>query len=270
MSADLCAPWATVDDLCAPCDGYTFDADLMAGALRTASRILWNLTGRQWPGVCTTVARPCAHDRVPASYRLPGGTWPWWNHAHLAAPGTCSGSCGLSEVVLPGYPVASVEQVLIDGEVLASARYRLDERRRLVYLPESASAERQGWPCCQQLDLADTEPDTWSVTYSYGQAPPTGGVEAAASLACQLALACRPELASTGCRLPKRVTSVARQGTTVTVLDSLELWNEGRTGLPEVDLWLASEQIGPGRRGAAVIVPDRARRARLLGAPPGS
>lgn len=260
---DLCAPWATEADLCPPCDEFDFDNALIEAALLTASRILWNLTGRQWTGECSTTVRPCAREQVPASYRLPGGTWPWWNTAVHASSGRCSCGC-ISEVALPGYPVQTVDEVKIDGVPVAEARYRLDERRLLVYLPESPSTERQAWPCCQDLTLADTEVDTWSVAYTYGVAPPSGGREAAASLACQLALACDPERAS-GCRLPKRVTTIARQGVTMTVLDSLELWKEGRTGLPEVDLWLASELLGPQRRRGVVVVPDRARTVRTPG-----
>lgn len=109
--------------------------------------------------------------------------------------------------------------------------------------------------CCQRLELPDTEVDTWSVEYVYGQGPPPGGIAAAASLGCQLSLARQPETVGQ-CRLPKRVTSVVRQGVSMTLLDPLTLFSEGRTGLEDVDLWLASVMVGNSRRPATVWRPD--------------
>ena len=136
---------------------------------------------------------------------------------------------------------------------------RRNDYRRLVYLPESDSATVQGWPCCQRLDLADSEDETWAVSYSYGVDPPIGGIRAAAALGCQLALAFEPETIGT-CRLPQRVTSLSRQGVTMAVLDPLELFADGKTGLAEVDLWVASVMLGAARRRAVVRVPGQPRR----------
>ena len=123
-------------------------------------------------------------------------------------------------------------------------------------MPESDSAERQGWPCCTRLDLADTEEDTWSITYTYGQNPPIGGIRAAAVLACELTLAFQPETVNQ-CRLPKRVTSITRQGVSMAILDPLTLFADGLTGLSEVDLWVSSVAVGAKRRRASVIVPGQ-------------
>jgi len=230
-----CAPWADVGDLCAPCDDYVIDAGLLADGLQMASDILFDLTGRRWPGECTDLIRPCCS---------------------CGSPQDCG--CGsLSMIELPGHPVVDVVEVKIDGVVVDPARYRVDDHRWLVYLPESDSAERQSWPSCQRLDRADTEEDTFSVEYLYGQAPPIGGIWSAATLACQLVLSCDPAMASQ-CRLPKRVTTITRQGVTLAVIDPLTLFPEGMTGLPEVDLWIASTRFGSGRRGATVFVPSRA------------
>lgn len=240
-----CAPWADVGDVCAPCNAYDFDEALLGDALQVASDVLFNLTGRQWPGECDEVVRPCGYRRGDSCGCLSSST------------------CGcrrLSQLQLPGRPVAAVTEVKIDGVVLDTARYRVDDHRWLVYLPESDQAERRGWPCCQRLDLADTEVDTWSVTYTYGQAPPLGGLRAAAALGCQLALAYCPDAAgaSTQCRLPKRVTSIVRQGISMAVLDPLTLFADGITGLSEVDLWVQSVRLGAQRRRGHVFVPGRA------------
>jgi len=243
-SADVCEPWATVADVGSPCDDYAFDTVLLEDSLLIASTALYHLTGRQWSGQCQDTIRPCGYRR----------------------PDSCgclsSRACGcrrLSELHLPGV-VASVDEVKIDGQVVPEARYRVDDHRVLVYLPESDTAERQGWPCCQRLDRDDTAEDTWSVTYTYGQDPPAGGVRAAAQLGCQLALAFQPETVG-ACRLPKNTVNVARQGITVALRDPSALFQEGSTGLNDVDLWINSVLLGSKRRRGSVWVPGMQRQA---------
>ena len=241
-TTDVCEPWATVADVGSPCDDYAFDVTLLEDSLLIASTALYHLTGRQWPGQCSTTIRPCGYRK----------------------PDSCgclsSASCGgrrLSELRVSGV-VASVEQVKIDGVVLDPARYRVDDHRWLVYLPESDDAERQGWPCCQRLDRADTEEDTWSITYTHGQDPPAGGVRAAAQLGCQLSLAFQPETVNQ-CRLPKNTVNVARQGITVALRDPSALFADGATGLNDVDLWINSVVLGDKRRRGSVWVPGMTR-----------
>lgn len=234
-----CAPWAEVGDVCAPCNAYDFDLDLLAEGIQIASDVLYEFTKRRWPGTCTDLVRPCGYRQADS------------------CGCRSSRSCGctrLSELELPGHPVASVEAVKIDGVLLDPDRYRVDDHRWLVYLPESDDAERQGWPCCQRIDLPDTAEDTWSVAYSYGQDPPLGGRRAAANLGCQLALSCTPALAGQ-CKLPKRVTSITRQGLTVAVIDPLSLFKDGLVGLADVDLWVQSVNFGAKHRQAQVFVP---------------
>ena len=239
-AGSTCYPWATIADVPSPCDDYTFDTALLEDALQVASDVLFGFTGRQWPGECTTTIRPCGY-RTPES-------------CGCLTSSTCA--CKrLSELQLPG-TVVSVDEVKIDGDVLSVDRYRVDDYRYLVFLPESESAELQGWPCCQRLDYADTEEDTWSVTYTFGQDPPLGGVKAAASLGCQLALGWQPETVDQ-CRLPQRVTSYARQGVTLAVVDPLTLFADGLTGLTDVDLWVQSIMLGAARRRASVFVPGQ-------------
>lgn len=253
---DICTPWADSSDVCSPCDDYEFDPTLLDDGLQVASQILFDLTGRQWPGVCTETVRPCGYGS-PAPWSMLGHGW-----CGCRSSRTC-GCRHLSELQLPNHPVIEVTEVKIDGAVVDAARYRVDDYRWLVYLPESDSAERQTWPCCQRADLADTEDDTWSVTYTYGQEPPLGGVKAAAALGCQLALGWQPETINE-CRLPKRVTSLSRQGITMALIDPLSLFADGLTGLPEVDLWVQSIRLGQQRRSAAVRVPGQGARVRKI------
>jgi len=249
-----CAPWATLADVCSPCDDYEFDPALLGDTLQWASDILFNLTKRRWSGECTETVRPCTGlDRFRW---LPDGR-PWcgcstWN--------TCG--CGsFSELLLPRYPVVEVANVTIDGLAVDAARYRIDDGFKLVYLPDDADPTgRTGWPCCQIIDAPPTEEGTFQMDITWGEAPPIGGVMSAAILGCQLALGCQPETIGQ-CRLPKRVTAITRQGITVAaVLDPLELFAKGLTGLPEVDLWVQSENLGQASRGASIFMPGQRTR----------
>lgn len=280
-SADICAPWADAADACAPCDDYEFDPALLEDWILVASNNLWNLTGRRWPGICTDTIRP------PSACGCVAWCAPWWpsggasggfleleggDGLELEGGGgglgdygpLCGCGCGgVSELILPSYPVVDVTEVVIDGVVVDPARYRIDDRQRLVYQPALDGTGRRSWPCCQRLSRAAGEAGTWSVTYTHGQEPPLGGVKAAASLGCQLALSCLPADSPgfRACRLPKRATSITRQQVAVALVDPVALFPEGLTGLPEVDLWVASVMKGDERRRGHVWRPGN-RRAR--------
>lgn len=237
-----CEPWATIADLCSPCDDYDLDAALLEDSLQIASDILFSLSGRRYPGVCEDVVRPTA--------------------------GGCTGRnlCGRSVdgIRLGGSPLIEVTEVLLDGSALDASEYRVDDHDRLVRLRDSSGNLRR-WPCCQDVTKPTTEVGTFQVTYTYGQTPPAGGIRAAASLGCQLALACQPETAGQ-CRLSERVVSVTRQGVTKSLRDPAQMFPQGLTGLNEVDLWLESERYARKSRRASLIVPETAaRRIRRTG-----
>lgn len=235
--------WATYDDVvayCPPCAPMVND-QVMTMALSVATEVLYELTGRQWPGVRTAVERPF---------------WCWCG----SHPSACG--CGwLSEVVLSRGPVISVQQVKVYGDVVDPARYRLDGGSRLVWQPDLDMSHQlttrwHNWPACQMLDRPDTELWTWSVAYTYGRQCPNGGKMAAATLACQLALAMTPPSPeSPGCRLPQRVTNIIRQGVSMVVLDPMTLIKDGLTGLAEVDLWVSAVLNGRQRRGGGLLIP---------------
>lgn len=272
--AGVCSPWATVDDIPsnAPCSEYGFDEILLEDCLEFASNVLYEFTGRRWPGECSDTIRPCGMRSTVG-----------WGRYVLGQPvagtaGGLAGWCGcyrtrecgchhLSEIKLPGYPVTAVTEVKIDGMIIDPARYRVDDQRWLVYLPDETGLDpRQAWPCCQRIDLDDTEDGTFSITYSFGTVPDRGGVMSAATLACQLALAFGGSAdAATKCKLPKRITSIVRQGITIAVLDPFTLFKDGQTGLAEVDLWISSKLVGAKRRRATVYAIGSGRRVRRTG-----
>lgn len=227
-TGSTCTPWATEADLCSPCNDYA-NVEVLAGdLLQAASDVLFELSGRQFNGVCDATIRPerrCVH--VPRAVSLP-----------VPRRSSCGCGCPGWRFDLPDYPVNAITEVTVDGVVVDPARYRLDGNRQLVRLAD-ADGTNPGWPTGQRIDLAATEVDTWSISYSWGREPPPMGVKAAAVLACELALSCDPETADQ-CRLPKNATSVSREGVSIVLSPSDFLDKDGKTGLYEVDLFLRS------------------------------
>lgn len=254
-----CEAWATSDDVCAPC---TVDTADLESWMQVASDLLFELSGQRFPGHCTDTVRPCAqtcHDDPPPRYDDLGASFSW---SWYGSCGCRSQSCGcstLSELTLSGWPLVSVEEVLIDGAIVDPSEYRVDDWGRLVRLRGTEDTV-QHWPSCQQLDLPVTEADTFQISFTYGQRPPAAGVAAAASLGCQLALACA---GSGDCRLPQRVQSITRQGVSMVLLDPFTFFDDGRTGLYDVDLFLAAYGPTSKKRWPPLVVnPDRHARVR--------
>lgn len=235
-----CSAWATVDDIrqvgSIPTGVDLASLDAFADQ---ATALLFELSGRRWPGSCTETVRPTgiaglSGDRVPYSARETTST-------------TIGGDCTPSVVTLGAYPVTSVTTVKIDGSTLAASAYRVDEFRFLV------RTDGDVWPCCQDLSLDSTEVDTFEVTFVYGTNPDAAGVAACAELALEFARASRDDDA---CSLPTRLRSIVRQGISVEILDPQEFLERGRLGIYRVDAWLAAVNPHNLRRAAGVVSPD--------------
>ena len=248
-----CSPWAVEDDVCTPCDSiYDFPVGLLEDTLAVASDILFELSGRQFPGSCQETVRPCSQhaslDGAPnrdveysAVYRYPSAC-----SCQRSSSCTCS---RIPSIRLGAYPITAIDEVLIDGVALPTTAYTVHDWRWLVRI------DGETLPCCQNMLLASTEEDTFEVTYTYGSPPPPAGVMAAAELACQLALSCQPETLGE-CRLPSRVTNITRQGVSMVVLDPMSFLDNGRTGLYQTDLFIAAYNKHGLTRRASVISPD--------------
>lgn len=264
----VCTAWAGVEDLCSPCleniDSY--DAGVVGDALLAASDVLFYLTRSRWPGWCEDTVRPCAQYATPDTRR---------NYSTLGVYGTSAGwtplgglgcscrdvhACGcshISQIELGEVPITGIVEVLIDGQIVDAARYRVDDYRWLVWQPDESGVDtRRGWPCCQRMDLPTTEEGTFEVTYTVGTPPSRAGVRMAAMLACQFIIAWSPDSAG-ACKLPKRVTSLSRQQVTMAL--GVTLFQDGLTGVDEVDLWVQSVLAGDRNRASVVVVPERRR-----------
>lgn len=212
-----CSPWITGEDVQACCSVEATSGLIFDTVAEEASDLLFQLSGRKFPGECSKTVRPCSDDCGCNWQVLSRGfvVWPgmWAGSAYLDwgwGFWGCGGydNCGcrpLSRVKLSGYPVNSITEVIINGDVLDPSEYRLDSNRYLTRLGDAR------WPGCQNLALDAGDSGTWTVEYSYGADPPELGRSAAAQLACELYKAC----AGQTCALPTGVTRESRQGVTI-------------------------------------------------------
>ncbi len=250
-SAPGAAPCAwTLDTTCCPeWAGYTNVVRDRATAW--ATQILWALSGRRY-GLCEVTVRPCGPScdqgggwrAYPVTADGVGTVWsPFiregsWFNCGCAGACRCEPSC---RVWLPG-PVAAITEVLVDGVVIDPSRYRVDNGTWLV------GQLGQCWPECQDLDLLTSEVNTMAVTYQRGTPVPLGGQIAAGMMACEFAKAC----VGGACALPSNLSSLARQGIQVSMIDPTDVLQAGYTGIPEVDLWIRS--VNPRKQAARTRV----------------
>jgi hypothetical protein len=111
----------------------------------------------------------------------------------------------------------------------------------------------------QRLDLPDTADGTFSVTVTYGADPPPHGVSAASKLAAEIAKDAVGEKSA----LPRRITSITRQGVSISNADPMQFLTKGLLGIWECDSFLID--VNPARQFAPSLIwsPDLARRRRV-------
>lgn len=256
----LCAPWVDASDV-AYCSGDDLPPGMLARAVQAASELLYTASGRQFTGLCTDVVRPCRGG-------LPGRYVPW-DVAWAAGPvwfedgwrpvglGQCNcpgqmPACGCTShdaLKLPNTPVVDVPEILVDGVALTDWGTIADDAWLVRTVPDR-------WPCCNRLDLPATEDGTWQVTYTWGTAVPEAGRMAAEVLACELAKGWSGQ----ACKLPRRVTSLSAQGTTMEFaqVDAMEFFAQGRLGLYEVDSFISTHNPHRLQRRGRLISPRAA------------
>lgn len=238
LPAGVCQTWDPMWTCALPTGAYAVSGT----AVEMATEVLYALSGRRF-GLCELTIRPCRRDCFGAEWPYGtawtqyGGSYPtpalirgqWYN----ITCGTCTSECScttVSEIALPG-PVYDVTQVKVDGVILTpDVDYRLDNHRLLVRLGDI-------WPMCNDLNLADTQPDTWSVTLRIGEPVPTLGQVAVGVLATEFA---KMLLCDDSCALPKPVQSISRQGVNITFLDPNEVFADHRTGLYLPDMFIST------------------------------
>lgn len=235
-----CEPWADADAIFAvpPLTGVAAasrDYALAVECVAAASRILFALTGRRYPGICRAVVRPCRRS------------WGWCS-CFTDDRAYCRCGAGVDEIVLgSGYPLVGVAEVRVDGTALASSAYRIDDDTSLVRIDGGS------WPTSQDLSADPaSDPATFQVTYWYGRNAPPDGVLAARHLAAQLYAA---STAGVECSLPQQVRSKTLQGVELELIGP-EDFTDGETGIETVDRFLQADRYGIANQGLAVVSPD--------------
>lgn len=256
------SPSGTIPDPCI-LDGEPVPQGTIDNAILVASQILWAVTGRQF-GMCTATIRPCRkcssgccspYTEGSEQYgtpwypvHLPDGSW-----TNVACD--CQDACSctkLSEIKLP-YPTCSVDKVLVDGVELDEGEYTIYNFYQLVRL------NGETWPTCNDLSKPDTEPGTWSVEVTYGRPVPELVLLGASEMACEIIKSC----VGKPCKLPQRISSVSRQGVTVSFLDSMDFLDKGQTGLYFTDLAARTYNPKGLAKRATIYSPDVANKWRV-------
>lgn len=237
MTDLLCAPWATFDDVPEDSQPLATEEEWVL-ILQWTSEVLWALSGRQWSGggcegaaelrVCPpamgTKSWPFGPSRDCCGY-WPVSGYPWgWPTGYIRR------AANAFAVQLP-HDEATATSVTVAGEAF------------LAWRSEAGWLERtdcQPWQQCGDAEVL--------IEYTYGEAPPAGGVRATVTLAIEVA---KQAAGDATCRLPRRVVSVTRQGVTMAFVDPMRFLKDRLTGIPDVDLWIVS--VNPYRR------PERAQ-----------
>lgn len=217
---------------CDDCEALTsLDDEIRTMIEERAATRLWEWTNRRF-GMCPMSYRPCKPRCAQGSYMwsYPMGQGSFIN----LSCGRCGDSCScgsVSEVILPG-PIAEPVEILVDG-------VELDIDTSVVVYNYNRLTRIDGgkFPTCQDLSKPPTEVGTWQITYLQGEPVPPGGQLVAGILACEYAKAmCGDD----SCRLPKRVSSITRQGITMAMLDDFDRLSLGMTGIWEIDDWVTT------------------------------
>lgn len=223
-----CSAWTSAGDVAICCgDPDPDDEAIYQNAADEAARLLWELSGRLFSGLCTKTVIAC-EDTCGCGIQV-------LSRGHVVAPDGCwCWNCGCpSRIKLSGYPVREVTEVVIGGVTLSEDAYRLYDRRFL------ARIDGGHWPSCGSVCGAEESNNT--ITYEYGLNPPPSASSAAAQLACELYRACTG--GTVDCALPSGTTRIVRQGITIERL-SFTSWafrNGGwHTGLNLVDAFLGA------------------------------
>ena len=249
--------WVTPEEL-----GTYTNSDYAYEACKSASYLLWGMSGRKYSGL-TTVTERYVSSYDP--YLRSGGSSLTYtpvlvdgNIVNIASGGfnryadddfQGDGTSANSRVRLRGRKVVKVHTLRdLDGNIIEPSKYYLSDHSTILGVPGA------GW-----------SPSQVEVTYTYGTPPPTAGRAAARVLATELVKLYEDD---DTCALPQRVTSISRQGVSYTVLDNQDFIDELKTGIYAIDLFLKTVNPDKARARARVFSPDQPRARRITGASP--
>lgn len=248
--------WTNAEDL-----GSYANSEYAYDAVKTASYLLWAMSGRKYSGTTTVTERYISsfspYLRVGASslnfspvlvngqvQNVQVNVFGRYNDSDFSG----DGSSAATRVRLRGRKVIKIHTVRdIDGNVIDPKEYYLVEHSTMLATPGAS------WT-----------PSNVEITYTYGTEPPTAGKNAARMLALELIKLYEGD---DTCALPQRVTSVSRQGVSYTILDQQDFIDQGKTGLYAVDLFLKTTNPDNARARSRVFSPDQPRARRMTPKP---
>lgn len=238
-----------VDETCLGDEWDELSEQIKERAIALASSTLRRLTAFRVGG-CPVTVRPCSPRGFCAPFVPFSGTSSWIDPG-IGAAGLwvnacgCSGGCAceITQAIELPRPIGRVDEVRIDGDVVDPADYAIREGRWLVWTGTGESP----FPAMQNMNLPDTLPGTFSVTYLNAYPVDLLGAQAVGKLAAEFAKACKPK---GNCSLPRNVTNVVRNGVSFTI--QAGLFPQGRTGIDLVDAYI--ELWNPDHRSQATLV----------------
>lgn len=230
--------------------GDQADSEYAYEAAKSASQLLWGLSGRKFGGVTTVTERYIRS--------IPGGDLGM--SVNSVSPQMIAGDVYTTttdadgwispngRIRLRGRPVNEIFAIrTFDGTIVDPSEYYLVDHSTVQFVNGAIFA-----------------PYNIEITYSYGVPAPTMGKMAARMLAIEFA---KLWAGDEDCALPQRVMSITRQGISMTILDNQAFLDDMRTGVYTVDLFLKSVNPDSARAKSRVFSPDRPRARRYTPKP---
>lgn len=220
--------WLTGADTIQPAGPFT------AAAVENASYLLYTLSGRKYGGIRSTTESYTSNFATSLVLRpqvISGNVF----NLPVNTP-------AMRNLYLRETPVHSIASITQSGVTFDPATYSLRNNRYVV------RANGIPWALDPINELV--------VQYSYGLNPPESGKRAAIRLANEFILLYS---GSPDCSLPERIQSVTRQGISYTLVDPQDFLREGKIGIPEIDLFLASTNPSGAKNKAKIFSVDRPR-----------
>jgi hypothetical protein len=248
--------WVNVEEL-----GTYGESNYAYDACKTASYLLWGMSGRKYSGTTTVTEKyvssydpylrmgassknyqPILVDGHVENVRSDG--FGRFGESDFMGDGTSSNS----RLRLRGRKVIKIHNMRDQfGKIISPTKYYLSEHSTIIATPG-----------------ANWSPSNVEVTYTYGTPPPIAGKAAARILAIELVKLYEND---DSCALPQRITSISRQGVSYTLLDSQDFIDELRTGIYAIDLFLKTANPDRARARARVFSPDISKARRITPQP---